>query len=163
MKSFAFLLLFLFPIILFGQISKEDLEKKKIIDAHITQIDSVAAIIPEEVENEVIIASHGKQDEIFANTYILKESGQILRIRYKIGKAKTDEDFRLYYFNSKLIFGELAILNKKKKKSIKKQFYYEDKYPICPSIIYSKWTDEDIDFDTKITIKSEELMEQAGR
>lgn len=157
------ILILLFPILLFGQNSKEELEKKKIIDIRIRYIDSVANFITEEIKNGEVISSHGgKGRKSYTNTRILRESGQVLRICYRIRRHKTDDDFSFYYLNSKLIYGELTVWHKKKRKSTRSQFYYDEEIPIYPSIFYSKFSAEDIETDVKIIIQSKDLLKQAS-
>ena len=149
----------IFPVLLLAQ--NTEFEKIKIIDSHVKSIDSISNLVNEEVSNFEIMVAHGPQGrKSYSNTRILKHSSQILRICYRLRRSKTDDDLSLYYLDSKLVYAELTIWYGKKRRPIKKQYYFEDEISFHPSNTESKYNpDEEI----KILLESRDLIIKASR
>lgn len=159
MKLKIFILLF--PIFLFGQNNSENLKEIKAIESQIKFADSVSNFIQEEIQNSVIIPSHGRTDgkqteSTKIQTRILKYSDKILRICYAQSNLK--EKWTYYYFDSKLIYAESNIF-RGKKKITKKKFYFQNDNLISP--LYSD-RNYDAEEEVNVFIKANELFKSSG-
>lgn len=155
MKLKIFILLF--PILLFGQDSNEYLMEIKAIEFQIKFVDSISAFIQEEIQNSVVIPSHGridgkKTESTKIQTRALKYSDKILRIFYTQSNLK--EKWTYYYLDSKLIYAESNIFRGKKKKT-KKRFYFQNDKLISP--LYSD-RNYDVKDEVNVFIKANDLF-----
>lgn len=154
MKLKIFILLF--PIFLFGQ-NNENLGEIKIIESQIKFADSLSNFIQEEIENAIVITSHGRIDgkqtePTKIQTRTLKYSNQILRICYTQSNLK--ENWIYYYHDSKLIYAESNIF-RGRKKITKKKFYFKNEELISPS-----YSDRNYDAreEVDVFLKAKELL-----
>jgi hypothetical protein len=155
MKLKIFILLF--PIFLFGQDNNENLKEIKAIESQIKFADSISNFIQEEIQNSVVIPSHGRIDgkqteSTKIQTRILKYSDEILRICYAQSNLK--EKWTYYYFDSKLIYAESNIF-RGKKKITKKKFYFQNDKLISP---LNSDRNYDAEEEVNVFIKANELF-----
>ncbi len=126
----------LFPIYLFSQNNDEIINKIKIIDSYVKNTDSISNFIEEEILTGEVRVSHSNQTEkinpLFYNTRILKNLNQIIRICYSEKENNKFEDWKIYFFESKIIYIEIISGRIKKKKKEKNQYYFENEILIYP-------------------------------
>ena len=147
MKLKIFILLL--PIFLFGQDNNENLKEMKAIESQIKFADSISNYIQEEIQNYVVVPSHGRIDgkqteSTKIQTRVLKYSNQILRIFYAQSDLK--EKWTYYYFDSKLIYAESSIFRGKKKITKKKFFFQND------NLIFPLYSDKDYDSEEEANV-----------
>lgn len=129
-KNYLTLLLLYFPSLIISQNSEKPTTLSS-IQSKITRIDSLANFVVEDVENGLVIWSHGNmQRELLTQTRFLEKDGQLQRICHRERKPETDEDLSLYFDHSKLIYAELTVYTDKKKSTTK--IYYENELPVFP-------------------------------
>ncbi|MBD3584079.1 hypothetical protein [Flavobacterium selenitireducens] len=144
-NDFLFLLILL-PSVILSQNSDEETVLAS-IHSKVIKIDSLANVSVEEVENGVIVWSHGNMKrELHTQIRLLEKDGKLQRVCYRERKPKTDEDLSLYFENSKLIYAELTTYNKKNLST--KKLYYQNEILVFP---------DDDDDEVNLLVKADVL------